>query len=112
MAPEVQNGGVFNGQKADIFSLGVLLYIMAYGKPPFSGDKGLECPLWKLRVRSNDARTFFSTHPTTRFNYKVDPLLKELLFKMLSPEPNKRPSITDIVQNEFFNSSEYPMLLV
>jgi len=36
MAPEItSDNGVYDGAKADIFSLGVLLYILAFGNPPF-----------------------------------------------------------------------------
>jgi serine/threonine protein kinase len=35
MAPEVLAKKPFCGVKADMFSLGVLLFIMAFGSPPF-----------------------------------------------------------------------------
>ena len=36
MAPEVVRGERFDGKKSDIFNLGVLLFIIAFGRPPFS----------------------------------------------------------------------------
>jgi serine/threonine protein kinase len=37
MAPEIVcNSMAFDGAKADVFSLGVLLFIMAFGNPPFA----------------------------------------------------------------------------
>lgn len=39
MAPEIAlEKGEYDGAKADIFSMGVLLYIMAFGSPPFGSS--------------------------------------------------------------------------
>ena len=35
MAPEIIEGKDYDGEKADVFSLGVLLFILLIGKPPF-----------------------------------------------------------------------------
>ena len=39
MAPEIIEGDVFDGRKADIFSLGVLLFQIVIGRFPFSSAK-------------------------------------------------------------------------
>ena len=36
MSPEIRNGQIYDGRKADIFSSGVLMYILVVGMFPFS----------------------------------------------------------------------------
>mmetsp|Transcript_31346 Transcript_31346/g.28536 ORF Transcript_31346/g.28536 Transcript_31346/m.28536 type:complete len:94 (-) Transcript_31346:325-606(-) len=35
MAPEIEEGKRYDGVKTDMFSLGVLLFLFVFGKPPF-----------------------------------------------------------------------------
>ena len=35
MAPEISKNTFFNIKQADLFALGVILFIMVYGSPPF-----------------------------------------------------------------------------
>jgi serine/threonine protein kinase len=35
MCPEIHENKTYNGEKADIFSLGVLIYVLKTGKFPF-----------------------------------------------------------------------------
>ena len=39
MAPEIINGKSYDGKKADIFSLGVILYYIVIGRFPFKEAK-------------------------------------------------------------------------
>ena len=39
MAPEIIEGEIFDGRKADVFSLGVLLFQIVVGRFPFSSAK-------------------------------------------------------------------------
>lgn len=38
MAPEIVNKQEYHGKPADIWALGVLLYVLLYGKFPFNGN--------------------------------------------------------------------------
>ena len=35
MAPEINENKIYNGKKADVFSLGVILFVIVQGKFPF-----------------------------------------------------------------------------
>lgn len=72
MAPEMFSSSLanFSGQKADIFALGVVLYIMAFGKPPFYKADTKECKFW--RMLANNPHKFFRLHANTKHLYKDD----------------------------------------
>jgi serine/threonine protein kinase len=66
MAPEISNEkGDYDGAKADIFSLGVLLYTMAFGNPPFGSTSDRF-----FRLIQNKPTKFFELHPRTRDAFK------------------------------------------
>ena len=71
-APEiynyVQNNG-YDGDKADYFSLGVLLFTMIFGMPPFK-VACKEDPFYRYIARGgNFSRFFFRAHPATKELY-------------------------------------------
>ena len=63
MAPEVESASTYKGVQADIFSLGVLLWIVYYGRPPF--EKASENDrFYSLLQRKPDI--FWRLHPTVK----------------------------------------------
>jgi len=94
MAPEVFAGKSFSGFKADVFSAGVILWMMLTGSPPFeepspsdsnfmvflNGEKGIRQILQKqrmLRIMSADAIDLLSNMLCTSENrYTIDEVLK------------------------------------
>ena len=42
MAPELHENQFYDGQKTDIWAVGIIFYYMLIGKPPFKGINGLE----------------------------------------------------------------------
>lgn len=69
----MQHSFGYNGVKADIFSLGVILFILHFGVPPFTVAKQWEDRLYKLlSFRSNSVdkkasmRYFLKNHPSTK----------------------------------------------
>ena len=63
MAPEVLRGERFDGKKSDIFNLGVMLFIIAFGRPPFANAQ-IDDRLFKLL--GSKKIDFFKWHPTTK----------------------------------------------
>jgi len=60
MAPEIHQARKksFDPKKSDLFSLGVLFYILAFGAPPF--HKAIESDdFYRLLVKNNGKYTFF-----------------------------------------------------
>ena len=75
------------GEKADIWSLGCVLYQMAMLRPPFEGGN-------PLIVANNIVEGTFP--PLTAETYPPDGLLSIVVNRLLEPEPTRRPDI-DIV---------------
>ena len=67
-APEtyVESNEGYEGDKADIFSLGVILFILTFGVPPFC-EATKDDTLYRYFCRGpNSLKFFFRLHPTTK----------------------------------------------
>lgn len=98
MAPEVMKG-VYD-HKCDIWSMGVILYILVSGIPPFNGKDDDEI----LKAVYKMVYTFDIPEMT-----KVSIALKELISSILVPAL-KRPTAEDILNTEWIKkgaSSEH-----
>lgn len=93
MAPEILNYQKYNA-KADLWSVGTVLYEMACGKPPFKASNHLE--LFKKIKRANDTIIFAS-------QCEVEPALRELICSLLTFDPNSRIGFAEFFDNELVN---------
>jgi len=91
-APEILLRIPYDGFKADVWSLGVLLFALLYGEFPYLAEDFLETGVMP-------AITWPDAQPT--FNGKVSESVKELLKKMLHVNPNKRISLEEVKRCEW-----------
>jgi serine/threonine protein kinase len=96
-APEVFEGKKYTGPEIDIWSLGVVLYVLVCGALPFDG-----CSLQALRDRVLSGRF--------RIPYFMSSDCESLIRKMLVLEPNKRYSIAQIKKHRWMQMSVPPSL--
>lgn len=94
MAPEIHNSRTkaCNAKLTDIFSLGVLFYILAFGAPPFHNAQ-MSDVYFNFLKRNPGSLDFFKFHPHTKVLYRNGQLsesLQLMLIRMLSPEPSQR----------------------
>ena len=101
-APEIIKGKDYDGEKADIFSLGVLLFVLLNGAPPFltaeiMDDRNeLKKQLYKFIVTNSN------------FYWRITGLtglslqFKTLFIRMVAYDPNKRPTIEEILDDDWF----------
>ena len=92
MAPEVyaQKG---HDIKADIWSMGVLIYVMLSGVMPFSGKTTAE-----IRKNVTQGHCHFEHKSFER----VSPEAKELILQMLQKDPKLRPQATQVLAHPWF----------
>ncbi|XP_048209466.1 sperm motility kinase-like [Perognathus longimembris pacificus] len=83
----------YDGCKVDIWGLGVLLYFMITGKFPFKGMN-----FSQIRACVLEARYLAPFHLSARG--------RNIIFQMLTPDPKRRPSIEQIMENPWLQRVE------
>ncbi|XVF38452.1 hypothetical protein REPUB_Repub20aG0103500 [Reevesia pubescens] len=97
VAPEVLGGREY-GEKIDVWSCGVVLYIMLAGFPPFYGETVVE--IFEAVLRGN-----------LRFPFKVfqsvSPAVKDLLRKMLCKDVSRRFSAEQVLSHPWMVEAKF-----
>ncbi|KAH0995152.1 hypothetical protein GBA52_019016 [Prunus armeniaca] len=89
VAPEVINRKGYDGTKADIWSCGVVLYVLLAGYLPFHDSNLMEM---YRKIGKGDFK----------FPNWFSPEVRKLLSKILDPNPKTRISMAKIMQNSWF----------
>jgi len=92
-AIELISGIPYIGVKSDIWALGVILYVMMTGKPPFDG-KSINALYRRIKRIDYKVPSYFSKD------------LSNLLAKIFVRDPEKRASINDLREDAWVNYEE------
>ena len=77
-APEIYAHAPIDGIKADIFSIGVILYLIMFNAAPFISAKRSENdPYFKL-LRIENGSKFFRLHPVTKEVFEKGDISEDL----------------------------------
>lgn len=92
IAPEILEGRNGHSYEVDTWSLGVIIYTLLIGKPPFE---------------TSDVKTTYQKIKRNSYSFpenaKISPQAKDLVKKILTLEPENRPSLNQILEHDFFH---------
>ncbi|KAK9706998.1 hypothetical protein RND81_07G166600 [Saponaria officinalis] len=95
VAPEVINNKGYDGAKADLWSCGVILFVLMAGYLPFEDSNLMS--LYKKIFKANFAcPPWFSASA------------KKLILRILDPNPSTRITISEVIENEWFKKGYKP----
>jgi polo-like kinase 1 len=101
IAPEILDGKQGHSYEVDVWSLGVIIYTLLIGKPPFETT---DVKTTYRRIKMNAYS--FPDHIT------ISEQARHLITKILNLDPTKRPSLEDICDHPFFHmGNSIPKLL-
>lgn len=95
---------------ADIWALGCTFYELIYGEPLFKAMSSNEEYIRQMKIWCDKPSTFSqSLQISPEWNNPQNIAINKLILKMLNPEPSERPTIFDIIKDEYFLSSPLTM---
>lgn len=100
IAPEILDGSSGHSYEVDTWSLGVLIYTMLIGKPPFETN---DVKLTYRRIKMNA----YSFPEQVQISKEARNIVSEILIN----DPKSRPSLEDLLAHPFLQKNPLPKLL-
>ena len=101
IAPQIFLNKPYNGDKADIFSLGVIIFNLVTHIKPFSSsineDKNYH------HIRNGHANQYWNSIPNDVETYNLSPEVKDLFLRMVAFNENDRPNIDQILADHWLD---------
>ncbi|GAB5371940.1 hypothetical protein AAMO2058_001623300 [Amorphochlora amoebiformis] len=106
MAPEVLAGATYTS-KADIWSLGVILFIMYVGYPPYNEAKRSDY-WWHALVTSPNLERFWSGHVSVGGDQRSFPNdFRDIVNRILRVNPRDRADLKEIQNHSWYRKAVY-----
>lgn len=103
MCPEIEYGTPYSPAQGDIFALGVVLFIMKSGHPPFVQATGDD--QYYKQVLNNRLDKFWKAHISCKEENDYTNEFMELVSLMIQSDQAVRPTIEEIKASKWFNGS-------
>ena len=100
-APEIHLKLPYNGRQVDIFSMGVVLFMLAAGTAPFSIADSSDASYRYLLDRNEDLFWKRQQNISGRKWWNTDKQFKHLVSSMLRAEPTERAAMDQIFESEW-----------
>ncbi|CAG9333935.1 unnamed protein product [Blepharisma stoltei] len=95
-APEILKRDIY-GSKVDVFSVGIVLFMLLTGKTPWSAKNKKE-----LVLQNRDCKVPFAEALSSQNSREMIKLVK----KLMMPNPNSRPSASQILRSRYLREAE------
>mmetsp|Transcript_3136 Transcript_3136/g.2704 ORF Transcript_3136/g.2704 Transcript_3136/m.2704 type:complete len:223 (+) Transcript_3136:418-1086(+) len=107
-APEIRHSRCKDPRKADIYSLGIILFLLKSGTFPYSEIKNVEeGQKYKYMIENGD-EAFWESHPSSRENgEQFSPEFRSLFMSMVNHDTEARATIKEIKGTEWFKGKTY-----
>ena len=100
MAPEVSYGAPYSGTAADVFSCGVILFLLVTVSFPFSIAIKITDPLYRKIVQKDYKSFWESVEKSSKKKFSGE--FKDLINSMLAFDPRERATIQKIKDHPWF----------
>ena len=91
----------YNGDKADIFSLGVILFFLVTHLSPFPSARNDD--LYYRQIRNKNENKYWNMLPNEIQTYNLSPEVKRLFFRMVAFNEDDRPTLDQILADHWFD---------
>lgn len=105
MAPELINKQKYHGEQVDIFALGVILFSLTHGFPPYRKIAHVSDPFYRLIIEKQFERYWGILEKKTRITNDSDYM--DLVNRLLEPNPALRISLDEIKQHPWMHGDIY-----
>jgi serine/threonine protein kinase len=102
MAPEIKEGKVYDGSKADLFSFGVILFIIAQGIFPFKEARPTEY-YYNLLITGQCELYFIKTNASS-----LSHEFKDFYTSLVKHDPAQRPSLQKLSEHPWIAQASNP----
>ena len=102
MAPEIYDNNGYKTEIADIFSAGVILFVMCTSFTPFM--KANKYDMYYSKIMQGNLDELWDVYSKIdNFDYHFSSSFKDLISKLLESNPRKRITLQEIKSHEWFN---------
>ncbi|KAI9020483.1 kinase-like domain-containing protein [Hyaloraphidium curvatum] len=99
LGPEIlDSSGPYDPQRADVFALGTILHLMAFGTHPFPNDPSCTTAQRVQQMRAG---------PEFPASIYVSAELKDLICQCLRPDPAARPTVAQALEHPWIRNDKF-----